>query len=170
MPEMRLFILSLVVLCCGHAVAQNDPNTVTPPVNIVASNTQTIEQQIIAREREFSEIVKARSVERAKAIQADGYRLLIRVEGTKLVEVSQEPWLKLLPRYVVDSYSTDDIKVLALGDVAIATLAFQQTAHIEGDPRNISGDFMLTDVWVKRDGEWKIIERHSSRAEKASPK
>jgi ketosteroid isomerase-like protein len=82
----------------------------------------------------------------------------------------QELWLKTLPKYIIDSYSIDDIKVLALGDVAVATLAYRQTAHIEGSPRDINGDFMITDVWVKRAGEWKIIERHSSRAEKASPK
>jgi ketosteroid isomerase-like protein len=166
---MRLFILSLVVLCCGHAAAQKASSTATAPVNIVASDTQTIEQQITAREREFSDVVKARNVQRARAMQANGFRLLIRVEGPKLVEVAQEPWLKLLPRYVIDSYRIDDIKVLELGDVAIATLAFYQLAHIEGDSRNITGEFMLTDVWVKRDGEWKIIERHSSHAERASP-
>src|SRR5690242_4706287 len=118
------------------------------------------EQQIIAREREFNEITKARSVERAKSIQAEGFRLLIRAAGSKLVEVSQDAWLDLLKKYIVDSYRIDDIKVLELGDVAIATLAFYQLAHIEGDSRNITGEFMLTDVWVKRDGEWKIIERH----------
>ena len=46
--------------------------------------------------------------------------------------------------------------------------AFHQLAHIEGNSRNITGEFMLTDVWVKRNGEWKIIERHSSRQEKAA--
>jgi len=114
--------------------------------------------------------VKARDVEKARDIQAVGYRLFVRVEGAKLVEISQESWLKLLPRYVTDFYAIDDIKVLTLGEVAVATMAYRQTAHIEGDSRNITGEFMITDVWVKRDGEWKIIERHSSRAEKASPK
>jgi len=130
----------------------------------------TIEQQIVAREHEFNEIVKARDVEKARRIQATGYRLLVRVDGPTLAEMPQELWLETLPKYIIDSYSIDDIKVLALGDVAVATLAYRQTAHIEGSPRDINGDFMITDVWVKRAGEWKIIERHSSRAEKASPK
>ena len=137
---------------------------------IVTAEPQTTEQQIISREHEFNEIVKARDVEKARTIQAKGYRLLIRSAGSRLVEVNQEAWLDLLPRYIVDSHRIDDIKVLELGDVAIATLAFHQLAHIEGDPRNITGEFMLTDVWVKRDGQWKIIERHSSRAEIAPPK
>jgi hypothetical protein len=134
----------------------------------MSSEKQSVEEQIIAREREFGDIILARSVERAKAIQAKGYRLLVRVAGSKLVEVSQDAWLDLLKKYIVDSHRIDDIKVLDLGDVAIATVAFYQLAHIEGDSRNITGEFMLTDVWVKRDGEWKIIERHSSRAEKAT--
>jgi hypothetical protein len=134
------------------------------------SNSQTVEQQIISREHEFNEIVKLRDVEKARAIQAPGYRLLIRVAGPKLVEIPQQAWLDLLKRYIVDSQRIDDIKVLDLGDVAIATIAFYQLAHIEGDSRNITGEFMITDVWVKRDGEWKIIERHSSRAENPPPK
>jgi ketosteroid isomerase-like protein len=144
----------------------NAPQSKNEP--IVTAEPQTTEQQIISREHEFNEIVKARDVELAKAIQAQGYRLLIRAPGSKLVEVSQEAWLEMLPKYIVNSYRIDDIKVLVLGDVAVVTLAFFQDANIEGSPRNITGEFMLTDVWVKRDGEWKIIERHSSRAEKAT--
>jgi hypothetical protein len=137
---------------------------------MVTAKPQTVEQQIIDREHEFNDIVKARDVEKARGIQAMGFRLLIRVEGPTLAEWGQELWLKMLPKYIIDSDCIDDIKILVLGDVAVATLALRQTAHIEGSPRDINGDFMLTDVWVKRDGEWKIIERHSSRAEKASPK
>ena len=127
---------------------------------------QTTEQQIIAREREFSQIVFERDVERAQGIQASGYRLLVRVAGSKLVEMPQEVWLATLHKYIVEEYRLEDVKVLDLGDVAVASVAFYQRAHIENNPRNITGDFMLTDVWVKREGEWKIIERHSSRAEK----
>ena len=133
-----------------------------------ATVSKTVEQQIIAREREFSEIVLARSVDRARAIQAEGYRLLVRVEGSKLVEMPQAVWLATLDKYIVSDYRFDDIKVLDLGDVAVASVAFYQRAHIVNNPRNITGDFMLTDIWVKRDGEWKIIERHSSRAEKTT--
>lgn len=130
--------------------------------------TSSVEQQIIAREREFSEIVFARDAELAQAIQAKGYRLLVRIEGSKLVEFPQEVWLETLQKYIVEEYRFDDIKVLDLGNVAIATVAFYQRAHIVNNARNITGEFMLTDVWVKRDGEWKIIERHSSRAEKST--
>lgn len=138
--------------------------------SIVSSDPQTVEQQIISREREFSELVMGRDAEGAREIQAKGYRLLVRMEGSKLVELPQEVWLETLKKYIVRSYRIDDIKVLDLGDVAIATVAYYQDAHIQDNPRNITGDFMLTDVWVKRDGKWKIIERHSSRAEAAPPK
>ncbi len=126
----------------------------------------SIEQQIISREREFSQAVFERSVAKTSAIHAKGYRLLVCIEESKLVEFPQEVWLETLPKYIVEDYRFDDIKVLDLGDVAVASVAFYQKAHIEGNPRNITGNFMLTDVWVKRDGQWKIVERHSSRAEK----
>ena len=126
----------------------------------------SVEKEIIAREREFSQVIFERSIDRARAIQAPGYRLLVCIEGAKLTEFPQDVWLDTLLKYIVDEYRFDDIRILDLGDVAVASVAYYQRAHIVDNPRNITGNFMLTDIWVKRDGEWKIIERHSSRAEK----
>ncbi|HLG98274.1 MAG TPA: hypothetical protein VKX49_18305 [Bryobacteraceae bacterium] len=52
-------------------------------------------------------------------------------------------------------------------DFAIVTLAMTQAAEPLNE-RDISGNFLITDVWVLRNGKWLVAERHSSRQEKAS--
>jgi hypothetical protein len=52
-------------------------------------------------------------------------------------------------------------------DLAVVTLAITQAAEpLNG--RDISGNFLITDIWIFRDEKWLVAERHSSRQEKAS--
>jgi hypothetical protein len=37
---------------------------------------------------------------------------------------------------------------------------YRQQATVAGQDR--SGAFLLTDVWVRRDGRWQVVTRHSS--------
>ena len=49
----------------------------------------------------------------------------------------------------------------------VVTLAITQAAEpLNG--REISGNFLITDIWVFRNEKWLIAERHSSRQDKAS--
>ena len=47
------------------------------------------------------------------------------------------------------------------------TLAITQDAEPLNE-RDISGDFLITDIWVLRNEKWLVAERHSSRQEKTS--
>jgi len=52
-------------------------------------------------------------------------------------------------------------------DLAVSTLAITQAAEpLNG--RDISGNFLITDIWVLQNEKWLVAERHSSRQEKAS--
>ncbi len=96
------------------------------------------------------------------------YCLLIAIEGQPLQKFSRAEWLATLERCELDSMFIDDMHVGVYDDVAIATLRYRQTGRIRGSDRNISGDFMLTDVWIETPLGWLVVERHSSRAEPAT--
>jgi hypothetical protein len=51
--------------------------------------------------------------------------------------------------------------VRVYGDVATAAYPYSQTAELNG--QSISGNSLITDIWVKRDGAWKVAARYSSR-------
>lgn len=59
------------------------------------------------------------------------------------------------------------MRVSIWDDLSVVTLAITQTAEPLND-RDISGNFLITDIWVLRNERWLVAERHSSRQEKAS--
>ena len=118
-------------------------------------------------ERQWNDAILRRDVSAAANFQANEYKLVIGAEGQPLQVIPREMWLSVLPRYVIHRHEITEMHVSVWGDVAVATLAIIQVAEpLNG--RDISGNFLITDVWVRRDEKWMIAERHSSRQEKAS--
>lgn len=60
----------------------------------------------------------------------------------------------------VDVYDKDDIKVRAYGDTAVAS--YRLTVKGEHEGVEISQQFRITDVWLRREGRWQIISRHTA--------
>jgi hypothetical protein len=118
-------------------------------------------------ERSWNDAISRRDVDSAAKYLASEFRLIIGVEGQSLQVVSRELWLSALPRYVIHRHEIRDMHVSVWNDLAVTTLAITQDAEPLND-RDISGNFLITDIWVLRNGKWLIAERHSSRQEKAS--
>ena len=55
----------------------------------------------------------------------------------------------------------DDVQVRVFGDTAIVDV--DQTEESRHGDDNFSGSYMFTNVWVKRDGEWRAVASHGSR-------
>ncbi len=64
-------------------------------------------------------------------------------------------------KYVVDSMVLDEISVNSYGDVAIAFSSQQEKSHYQG--KDTSGHYQFTDVWLKRDGQWRVIASHGTQ-------
>ena len=62
---------------------------------------------------------------------------------------------------VYDIISIDLLKLdlRQYGDIAVALTEYHQDATVRGSPR--SGDFLITDAWIKRDGRWQVVARSS---------
>ncbi|HEY3705625.1 MAG TPA: nuclear transport factor 2 family protein [Terracidiphilus sp.] len=127
-------------------------------------NLDTQEQAVRDAEQGWNAAILRRDVAAAREFMAPEYQLLVGIEGRNLARYPLALWLAALPNYVIHSHTTHDMNISVWGDVAVATLAHWQDAEA-WDGRDISGNFMLTDVWVFRDGRWLVAERHSSRLE-----
>ena len=145
-----LFVLFFTTLLSTQCFAQ-------------ATKSQSIPEQIVKLERQFAEAIQTRDTNKTKRFMAESYFLAIAVEGMPLRIVPRELWLVNLVDYVTTSFTIDDIKVNVYGKTAIATMLCTQKATVRG--RDRSGQFMLTDIWIRKDKGWKIAERHSSRPE-----
>ncbi len=125
-----------------------------------------VEARISKLEREWAAAFRAKDVIALQNLMADGYALIIAVEGMPLQVVPRDAWLERLNEYEVDSVSIDHIHVRIYDSVAVVVMLWRQEARLRGQDR--SGQLMLTDIWVPQDGEWRLAERHSSRPEPAS--
>lgn len=76
---------------------------------------------------------------------------------------TRQGWLETVPVYEIHSFEFPHIDVRVYGDVAVAVCEYRQTATVRGEVR--SGDFLITDVWVKRDGRWQVVARSSIKAD-----
>jgi hypothetical protein len=117
-------------------------------------------------ERLWNDAILRRDVDCAASFLAPEYKLVIGVEGQSLQVIPRELWLSVLPRYVIRGHEITDMLVSVWNDFAIVTLDITQAAEPLNE-RDISGNFLITDVWVLRNEKWLVAERHSSRQEKA---
>jgi ketosteroid isomerase-like protein len=63
--------------------------------------------------------------------------------------------------YVVTAMDLDEISVNVYGDTAVAfTSQEEKSTYFKED---ISGHYHFTDVWIKRNGEWRVVASHGSR-------
>ncbi len=118
-------------------------------------------------ERLWNDAILRRDVDSAADFLAPEFRLIIGVEAQSLQVISRELWLSALPRYVIHSHQITDMHVSVWNELAVTALAITQAAEPLNN-RDISGNFLITDIWVLRNGKWLVSERHSSRQEKAS--
>ena len=72
---------------------------------------------------------------------------------------SREDWMNTLKMYDIHQFDFLSIEIHDYGDMVVAFPHYHQEASVNGSQR--SGDFLITDVWVKRDGRWQVVARSS---------
>ena len=60
----------------------------------------------------------------------------------------------------VEVYEKDDFQVRAFGETVVAS--FRLTVKGQHEGVNISQQFRLSDVWLRRGGEWQVVSRHTA--------
>ena len=124
------------------------------------------QEEVQHAERTWNAAILTRDRDIVLPHMAEEYRLLIGIENQPLRIMPRAEWLAALPNYRIHRQELHDMHVSVWNDVAVATLNYSQTAEpFQG--RDISGKFLITDVWVRRGGRWLVAERHSSRLESA---
>ncbi len=71
--------------------------------------------------------------------------------------MKKKAFLKTLPKQVMTSHKIKLIKVDVEGDKANSQVDIGMTKTYDGDDH--SGNYEVYSVWVKKDGNWKLLER-----------
>ena len=129
---------------------------------IAADKTADVEKEITRIEHELA----------AAAIKADGevFERDMAPEWTFTlpdgsVETKTEnlgSWKK--GEIKISAFKIDEVKVKVYGDTAIASVLDTETTTVKG--KDVSGQYRTTDVFLKRDGKWKIVASHACKVEK----
>ena len=68
---------------------------------------------------------------------------------------------------VVGRYDKTDLKVRAYGDTAVSSYRMAAEAIFEG--QEIRRRLCITNVWMKRNGDWQIVARHTASLPNDTP-
>ena len=116
------------------------------------------EQELIERWHGWQASIEARDVAAAGGFLAEDYALEL-VQPERAI-VPREAWLALLPDYVVSGYAIEAEIVEVSGDIGLIVHRARQEAIVLGADR--SDTFVLTDIWRRVDGTWRVWRRTST--------
>jgi ketosteroid isomerase-like protein len=122
--------------------------------------TPLVEQELVKMENEWARAWQLPDPGALESIVADDFTLTSSSSKGEITNKRQyiDSTLKLVRG---DGFSFEKLAVRIYGETAVINAQFQQNATFAG--RDWSGEFLLTDVWVKRDGRWQVVARHASR-------
>jgi hypothetical protein len=117
------------------------------------------ERQIAELQRSWMQAWIDRDIATCERLLAPEFRL--RSVATDDV-VDRANWLRQLEggRVAATSFSHDEMDVAVMDDTAVTMSRITQAAQIDG--RDWSATLHVTDVWVRRDGDWQVVARHAS--------
>ena len=119
-------------------------------------NKTKTEQQFFDLETNWMNAWKNKDEATARKIISDDFALTSGLTTGELVY--KETWIDhAMHGFDCQSFGFDSIKVRTYGNTAVLNVWYHQVATING--KDWSGNALLTDVWVKKNGEWQVVAR-----------
>jgi uncharacterized protein (TIGR02246 family) len=158
--NLFLMIAVLTVATCSCAVGNESAASLSTPVAAAAPiQTENVEQTIRRLDSERSQAIVRGDTATIERIYADDYSAVntsgaVRNKAQAIAD-HKSGALK------IESQSFDNVSVRVYGDAAVITGVVTQKGQDKG--KDISGQSRFTRVYVKRNGQWRIVAAHSSR-------
>jgi ketosteroid isomerase-like protein len=121
---------------------------------------QNVEKEIVKLEEELTQTEMRLDVEALSRIYADDIMVTAPIgicvdKPAVMTEVRQAA-----SKAKIEKYDKDDLKVRAYGDTAVTS--YRITAKAKFEETEINRQFCITNVWMRRDGNWQIVARHTA--------
>ena len=154
MQTSRLTILFVALMACA-TVSQSAPVT---PASAAALRADS--EAIRALEHQWGEAFLRRDYLTIGRIVAPEFKVM-RAENGRVDFTPRDRWLINAQRLTFHEYEVQVTDVLISGDTAVATVEGRWKVS-RADRGTREERFILSDTWVKRDGRWVVIFRHST--------
>ena len=117
-----------------------------------------MEKLFLELETQWMTAWKNKDVTTARKILSDDFTLTSSLSNGGLVD--KEDWIAKLAIYDCKEFRFDKIQVRVYDNTSVVNSWFYQDASANG--KDWSGDFLITDVWVKKAENWQVVARHAS--------
>jgi len=117
-----------------------------------------VTDDLVERLADFQRCIESRDVALAADVLDDDYALVL--VHPAAVTMLRDRWLEMLVDYVVHDYAMEEQILDVAGDTAVVLQRVRITATVRGEDR--SGGFVISDVWRRREGRWRVWRRHST--------
>ena len=114
--------------------------------------------ELEAQIERFLQCIIDRDAATANEVLDSDYALIVVQPAPAVMPRSR--WLEVLDDYVVDAYDVQERHLDVEGDCAVMVHRVDMQATVLGHDR--SGLFVISDVWRRRDGTWRVWRRHST--------
>ena len=123
---------------------------------LIGTERQDTEEEILRLANEWMEAVRQKDIETLESMLAREYML----QAPGIGRMPRDQWLGAIGVYDIRSFEFDDVQVHIYGGTAVMRSRYTQEATYQGGDR--SAEFLVTDVWNRRDGRWQVVTRHTS--------
>jgi ketosteroid isomerase-like protein len=123
------------------------------------ASREEVEAGLLALERKWMEALKLRDASALSQLISDDFSLV----SPRLVVAAgdREKYFQHAMRdFSLASYDFEELTVRLYGRVAVVSGRLKQSATAGGE--DWGGSYLVTDVWVSRDGFWRVVSRHAS--------
>ena len=125
------------------------------------------EKEIVKLEEQLAQIEMRVDVDALQKIYADDIMVTAPIgicvdKPAVMTEIRQAA-----DKAVVSRYDKNDLKVRAYGDTAVSSYRMSAEATFEG--MEIKRQLCVTNVWMKRQGDWQIVARHTASLPNDTP-
>jgi hypothetical protein len=110
-------------------------------------------------EREWRDALIAKDEAVLRRLIHPKYKL-VGIRSTGSVAVDLDQWIEALKRMDIAALEVRVTDCVALENTLVATVDAQWRVRYLG--QLIDERVLLTDVWVREDGQWRVVRRHSS--------
>jgi len=161
---MKFSLLLIVIVVVMMSVSSCDTSTgkatssPTAAASLTPASNENVDQAVRQLDNERTQAVLKSDTAFIERVYADDY-VVIGANGSvrnkaQVIADLKSGALKLA------SYKDDELKVRVYGDTAILT--GRSTGKQKDKGQEISGQFLFTRVYVKRNGQWQLVTHHIS--------
>jgi ketosteroid isomerase-like protein len=123
-------------------------------------NAET-EQQVRKAEEERRQAILHNDIKALDSLMAPEYTSIFSLTGGRVTTKAEELAVDQPGSRKVESWDSTEVSIQIYGDVGLVIGLGELNDVLKGERRHIR--FRYTHVWVKRNGSWQLVHRHTTR-------